>query len=217
MLDGSALMLDLAHHTTQQDIPGLESFAKTLATVERRLGVSTDGFITYLFVCNVCWHVHRPKELSSLPDSGKCTDEDCSGKLLTSKRMANGKLKRSPNKIMTFVDPEHAIAHMLMRPGKYAQLQHWRLTGDAPDPVQPLELKGYDAFEDPDKPMKTLSDGCAWRAIRAGLVRQNTGNWKVEDVDVRGLNQHFVSLPCGLVWQMNIDWCVSTTTYTSEV
>ncbi|KAJ7919590.1 hypothetical protein B0H13DRAFT_2320242 [Mycena leptocephala] len=61
MLDGSALMLDLAHRTTEQDIPGLESFARTLATVERQLGVSTEGFITYLFVCDICWHIHRPK------------------------------------------------------------------------------------------------------------------------------------------------------------
>lgn len=217
MLDGSALMLDLAHRTTEQDIPGLESFARTLATVERRLGVSTEGFITYLFVCDVCWHVHRPEELPSLPDSGRCTDEDCQGKLFTSKRMSNGKLKRTPVKIMPFVDPERAIAHMLMRPGKYAQLQHWRLAGDAPGPAQPLELQGYDAFEDPDKPMKTISDGWAWRAIRAGLVRRRTGNWKIEDVDVRGLDQRFVALPCGLVWQMNIDWYVSTTPYAFNI
>jgi hypothetical protein len=206
MLDGFAVSLDLGRCTAQADIPGLDNFARTLATVEKRLGVSTEGFITYLFVCDVCWHVHRPEELSMLPDSGLCTEEDCTGKLFTSKRMATGKLKCTPIKIMPFVDPERAIAHILMQPGKYAQLQLWRSAADTPGPAQPLELTGFDAFKDPDKPMKGISDGWAWRAICAGLVRQRTGNWKIEDVDVRSLNQRFVSLPCGLAWQMNIDW-----------
>jgi hypothetical protein len=120
--------------------------------------------------------------------------------------MATGKLKRTPVKIMPFVDPEHAIAHMLIQPGKYAQLQLWRPSGDAPGPAQPLEPIGFDAFKDPDKPKKGISNGWAWHVIRAGLVRWRTGNWKIEDVDVRSLNHQFVSLPCGLVWQMNIDW-----------
>ncbi|KAJ7154970.1 hypothetical protein C8R43DRAFT_923002 [Mycena crocata] len=207
MLDGLFIGLDFGRRTTQLEIPGLESFARTLATVEKRLGVSTDGFITYLFVCDVCWKVHRPEELPNLHESGKCRETNCSGSLFTSKRMADGKLKRTPVKIMPFVDPKRAIAHMLMRPGKYKQLQLWRSAGDAPGCVPPLdEVTGYEAFEDPDKPMKSVCDGWAWRAMRAGLIRRRTGDWKVEDVDVRELDQRFVSLPCGLVWQMNSDW-----------
>ncbi|KAJ7756554.1 hypothetical protein B0H16DRAFT_1538396 [Mycena metata] len=120
--------------------------------------------------------------------------------------MADGKLERTPVKIMPFVDPEQAIAHMLMRPGKYEQLQLWRSPGDEPGPADALHLEGYAAFPDPDKPMKNITDGWAWRALRAGLIRRRTGTWKVEDVDVKELNQRFVSLPCGLVWQINIDW-----------
>ncbi|KAI0062605.1 hypothetical protein BV25DRAFT_1915767 [Artomyces pyxidatus] len=32
------------------------------------------------------------------------------------------------------------------------------------------------------------------------------GQWNVEDVDVKGIHQRFVSLPCGLVFMVNIDW-----------
>jgi hypothetical protein len=211
MLDGTALGLESARRSTGMDIPGLDTFARTLATVEKRLGVSTHGFITYLFVCNVCWQVHRPEDLHTLPESGACTDDDCEGTLFTTKRMSDGKLKRTPTKIMPYVDPARAIAHRLARPGKYEQLQLWRGPGDAPGPTPPLnDHTGYDAFSDPDKPMKHISDGWAWRAISAGLTRRRTGDWKVEDVDVHELDQRFVSLPCGLVWQINIDWFVSS-------
>jgi hypothetical protein len=122
--------------------------------------------------------------------------------------MADGKLKRTPTKIMPFVDPEHVITHMLMRPGKYEQIQLWRGPEDKPGRFPPVKVEGYDAFPDPDKPMKNITDGWAWRAIQAGLTRRRTGKWKVEDIDVREINQRFVSLPCGLVWQMDIDWLV---------
>ncbi|KAF8639033.1 hypothetical protein AX16_010397 [Volvariella volvacea WC 439] len=52
------LMLDGFAITTQAlegDEPDAIAVARTILTVERRLGVSTDGFITYLFVCDICW------------------------------------------------------------------------------------------------------------------------------------------------------------------
>ncbi|KAJ7262555.1 hypothetical protein C8J57DRAFT_1231919 [Mycena rebaudengoi] len=189
MLNGFVVSLGSLNRTTGEEIPGLDNFALTLVTVERRLGVSTQGFITYLFVCPLCWKVHHPEDLPSLPESGKCMETDCEGTLFTSKRMADGKLKRTPTKIMPFVDPEHVITHMLMRPGKYEQIQLWRGPEDKPGRFPPVKVEGYDAFPDPDKPMKNITDGWAWRAIQAGLTRRRTGKWKVEDIDVREINQ----------------------------
>ncbi|KAJ7236616.1 hypothetical protein C8J57DRAFT_1088059 [Mycena rebaudengoi] len=123
--------------------------------------MSTEGFITYLFVCDVCRKVHRLETLSSLHHSGRCTEEECEGTLFTSKRMSDGKLKCTPSKIMPFVDPERVIAHMLMRPGKYDQLQLWRGPGDEHGRIPPTTAKGYDAFPDPDKPMKNITDSWA--------------------------------------------------------
>jgi hypothetical protein len=71
--------------------------------------------------------------------------------------------------------------------------------------------KGLAAFPDPSKPMMDIYDGWGWRAIQAGLERRRGGEWTIRDVDVRNLHQRFVSLPLGLVWQMNIDWYVKFT------
>jgi len=54
--------------------------------------------------------------------------------------------------------------------------------------------------------MQDVYDGWGWRAIQAGLECQRGGTWTIHDVDVHALHQWFVSLPLGLVWQMNIDW-----------
>jgi hypothetical protein len=100
-----------------------------------------------------------------------------------------------------------AVQHLLSRPGKYEQLQHWRYPGvDDPGPAAPHETQGYNAFIDPKVPMSDVYDGWGWRTIHAGLERRRGGKWTIQDVDVHELHQRFVSLPLGLVWQMNIDW-----------
>ncbi|KAK0183724.1 hypothetical protein F5146DRAFT_1147323 [Armillaria mellea] len=58
MLQGYSLVLESARHwilnvdnVPDDPFPGLDVFAQTLPTVEKRLGVSTEGFIMYLFQC----------------------------------------------------------------------------------------------------------------------------------------------------------------------
>jgi hypothetical protein len=107
-----------------------------------------------------------------------------------------------------------AVQHLLSRPGKYEQLQHWRYPGgDDPGPARPFTTQGYDAFIHPSMPMTDIYDGWGWRMIQAGLERRRGGEWTIQDVDVHELHQRFVSLPLGLVWQMNIDWYVNPLTF----
>ncbi|TDL13640.1 hypothetical protein BD410DRAFT_872916 [Rickenella mellea] len=207
MLDGSFISLNAQND--DEAFPGLEKFARTLATVERRLGVETNSLITYFFLCDKCWSLHRRSELYELP-SPTCEIDGCDGCLYTVKRMADGALKRTPTKVMPYVAPEKAIQLMLLRPGKFQQFQHWRTADDEPRPCSPSNLRGFDAFPDPSKPMIDIYDGWGWRAIQAGLERRRGGPWTMEDVDVSELDQRFVSLPCGLVWQMNLDWFQAT-------
>ena len=54
--------------------------------------------------------------------------------------------------------------------------------------------------------MHDIHNGYGWHMIQAGLKWQKGGKWEMEDVDVKNLNQRFILLPCGLVWQINIDW-----------
>jgi hypothetical protein len=208
MLDGSFNLLSSAQNAAPDlQYHGLETMARTLLTAEKHLGISFEGFITYFFVCDSCWELHKPAELYNL-DTPECQELDCEGTLYTVKRLSDGTEKRRPTKILPFVDPEKAIQHMLLRPGKLAQINEWRRPGDEPRRVAPTTAEGYEAFPDPSVPIRDGPDGWEWRTIRAGLERRRTGAWSIEDVDVHEIHQRFVSLPCGLVWQINIDWCV---------
>jgi hypothetical protein len=207
-LEGIAVGLRAAEaQSPDVSFDGLDRMARTLATAEKRLGISTDKFITYYFICDICWTLHHPSELTQLLDPA-CNKPGCSGTLYTSKRLSDGTTKRTPTKILPYVPLKKAIQHLLLRPGKYEQLQQWRGDGDKPGRVQPLMARGLDAFPDPSKHMSDVYDGWGWRAIQAGLERRRGGAWTIQDVDVRNLHQRFVALPLGLVWQMNLDWYV---------
>ncbi|KAG1717310.1 hypothetical protein EDB19DRAFT_1840448 [Suillus lakei] len=99
-----------------------------------------------------------------------------------------------------------ALQRFLLQPGKWDQFQHWRGPEDQPGHVPPICGHGYDSFPDLSKPMRDIYDGYGWHMIEAGLERQRGGRWEIEDVDMHELHRRFVSLPCRLVWQINIDW-----------
>lgn len=205
MLDGSKVFTQsLQAANPDVEIAGLEDFAVTLRTVERRLGVDPDRLVRYHFACTECWMVRPRRALASL-HSPNCTADNCNGLLYTLKRTANGKEKRVPLRVVPYVFPHTVIKRMMLRPGKFNLLQHWRGVGDQPRVLPPANRRG---FENDATVMRDIYDGWGWRAIQAGLRRRQGGRWGIEDVDYRELDQRFVSLPCGLVWQMNIDWWV---------
>ncbi|KAJ7208732.1 hypothetical protein C8J57DRAFT_1610075 [Mycena rebaudengoi] len=204
MLSGSHILLKSAD-ANGTNYPGLQNFARTLGTVEKRLGVSTDTLITYFFACDICWKIHHPHTLSTLPSS-VCDVPDCAGRLFSVKRLANKTEKRTPFLSIPFVSPETAIRRMCMQPGKVAQWQEWRGPLDDPGQREPSRLTGFEAFDDPNKPMHNVTDGWGWRAMQAGLERRRNGTWEIRDVDVTEVKQQFVALPNGLMVQINIDW-----------
>ncbi|KIK38853.1 hypothetical protein CY34DRAFT_14791 [Suillus luteus UH-Slu-Lm8-n1] len=189
ILDGVAHALWYAHdHAPNIEYKGLDDMVRTLPTAERRLGVNLTSIITYLFA--------------------KCHEEDCEGILYTTELLASGKSKRKLTKVLPYVAPRRAIQHWLLHPGKYQELQQWRQDGDEPHQVPATNAQGENAFADPSNPMHDMHDAWGWRAIRAGLQRvyYDNGQLHVLDDDVHNLQQCFVSLPCGLVWQINLDW-----------
>ncbi|KAI0314174.1 hypothetical protein OF83DRAFT_1085830 [Amylostereum chailletii] len=199
-------------------IPGLSSMARTLRTALKRLRLDPDEYIVYYFICDICWFCHHPSELSILENSG-CTREDCPGRLFTSKTMADGRVKRTPVKIVPISPPERIIQHYLLRPGKYDEYQHWRGEGDEPGPQAPIQppQDGLDAFTSSSQRLSDIYDGWGWRSIPAGLECRRGGKWGVEDVDVHKINQRFVALPCGLVLIFNIDWYANAPLIFGEV
>jgi hypothetical protein len=100
----------------------LKNFATTISTVERHLGVEANAYIQYFFVCSVCWKRHEPDTLYKLKSS-MCTEDGCSGQLYTMKRTKKNAQKRLPCKILPYVKLFPAVQRILLRPGKYEQLQ----------------------------------------------------------------------------------------------
>lgn len=100
-----------------------------------------------------------------------------------------------------------ALKRLLMRPGIYEALQHWRKEGDEPGPAEPISHEEWLEDLDWDKPMTDIYDGWMWRSLRAFSERV----WKprerqVVDEDPTSQNQRFVSLPMGLVMHLHVDW-----------
>ncbi|KAG2123991.1 hypothetical protein DEU56DRAFT_692148, partial [Suillus clintonianus] len=164
----------------------LASMARTLRTVEKRLGVDTEKIVTTYILCPSCWQMYHPSELPTM-QSQLCTAPGCSAALFRLKRMT-------------------ALAHLLMRPGKWEELQHWQKDGDH-EPAPPITREEWYTEKDVNEPLTDIYDGWMWRSLRTGIVRQwDSKNLKVNDIDVQKLNQRFVSLKCGLVVHINIDW-----------
>jgi hypothetical protein len=101
-----------------------------------------------------------------------------------------------------------ALRRLLMRPGKYNELQHWQGESDhGPSPPISLDQFMQSLHLDPNKPLKDLVDGWKWRSYQVGTCR----TWYRKEKKVRdesGTDQSFVSLPCGLVFQLLLDWYV---------
>ncbi|KAI0037613.1 hypothetical protein FA95DRAFT_1457055, partial [Auriscalpium vulgare] len=207
-LDSAYESLVSLRRQTGIEIEGLDSMARTLPTVERRLRVNADPYIVYKFLCPQCWCVYNASVLSEL-DGPECMTDNCSGILYTIRELTGGRTKRIPRKVLPTCPIIPMIQRFLMRPGKYDEYQHWRGEGDEPGPAQPIPppANGFDAFPDPFKRMYDVYDGWGWRALMAGLERRRGGEWGMFDTTIRpGLRQRFVALPCGLVLMMNIDW-----------
>jgi len=189
--------------------PGLDldNMARTLRTVERRLGVDPDKIITYYFLCPDCWKVYHPSHLSNLK-SPMCTARNCSATIYTTKRTANKLEKRTPCKVMPSASLEKALQHLLMRPGKWDELQSWRQEFDI-GPGLPLSRDKWLAQLNMEKPLCDVTDGWVWRSIPAGAERfWDPDRKKVQDLNARRVLQRHVSLECGIVLQINLDWYV---------
>jgi hypothetical protein len=201
------LLQGLQARTPGLSIEGLSTMAQTIATAERRLGLSTEGFIAYYALCDKCWAAHDIKTLDRRP-SPNCSVHDCSGKVYIEKQLSGGKARRVPVKILSYVSPHRALQHLLLRPGKFEDFQRWRKTEDDQPLVgiPPLAKPAYDTLEDQQRPMKDVYDGWRWRAAEAGLKRRRGGEWGMEDVRVSEVEQRLVALPGGLQIQLNLDW-----------
>lgn len=135
----------------------------------------------------------------------------CSGVLYTLKTLPGRKSPvRTPARVLPYHSIISALQKLLLRPGFYQQLQHWRGPNDheVTEPMSREEWLQQTAF---DEPLSDISQGWLWRSLTAGTVRTwNSVNsqWSDTPCTPDGNVIRFVSLPCGIVLQMNVDWYV---------
>lgn len=183
----------------------LDNMARTLRTVENRLGVNPDDLITYFILCPECWHVYHPSELSKL-ETPQCRKKHCNGVLYKVKRTTSGTDKRTPIRSMPAASIKKAIANLLMRPGKWGEMQHWRRDSDH-GPSDPISLQEWSEMLDPLQPLKDIQDGWMWRSLTTGFQRTwNLKTHQLRDTEVRRIAHRFVCFPGGIVIHFNIDW-----------
>lgn len=101
-----------------------------------------------------------------------------------------------------------ALARLLMRPGRWNGLQHWRKEGDD-EPAPPITRKEWYTTKALNEPLCDIYDGWMCRSVLTRMTREwDERNRKVKDIDIKNLHQRFVSLKCGIVVHINIDWYV---------
>ena len=198
------------------ELRGLENMARTLQTAERRLRIDPNEYILYYFLCTVCWARHHPSALYEL-GAATCATPGCSGTLYSMKKLTDGHLKRTPLKVLPTAPIIPMIQLFLLRPGKYQEFQHWRIPGlDDMGEAAPLDAPHdpLNAYENIHCTMGDITDAWGWRAVAWGLERRKVStavsSWGVEDVLVEEKRQRFVSLPCGLLFSINLDWYVAS-------
>jgi hypothetical protein len=202
----STIRTMLAETPAPEDLD-LAHMARTLRTVENRLGVNPDKLLTYYFLCPECWQVYHPSCLYQLK-TASCTFPDCSGILYTSKRTTLRSEKRTPTKVMPSASLIKALQLFFMRPGKWEEVHAWMKDHDR-GPAPTISREQWLDSLDPHLPLEDITDGWFWRFIPAGFERfWDSDRKKLVDVDVKRLNQRHVSLECGLVLQINLDWSV---------
>lgn len=208
ILDGYHSMFSALPLTAGYNVAGLDRMARTLRTVERRLGVDPDRYITFYFVCSVCWDQHHPSALYNLAGP-TCVHADCPGILFENKEMSDGKIKRIPVKVIPTTALIDSLFRIAARPGKTQDWNEWRGEGDEPRRAAPADKNDWQGWNDPGYRMYDMMDGWRWRTVAAGLHRRRCGDeGDIEDADVEELSQQFVALPNGLFLQLNIDWYV---------
>ncbi|OSC97862.1 hypothetical protein PYCCODRAFT_1428192 [Trametes coccinea BRFM310] len=167
-LDGQHQLLSTLSQRTGLEIPGLDTMARTIRTVERRLGVDPDQRIIYYLLCDKCWARRLPSQLNNLPP--ECLEAGCDGAFFKVKTASDSQKYRVLIKPLPTTSLFSEIQRILLRPGKHAELNKWRCgEDDAPDAVPPVPQEEWQGSLDPLFRMFDMFDGWAWHAICAGL------------------------------------------------
>ncbi|KDN34883.1 hypothetical protein RSAG8_12070, partial [Rhizoctonia solani AG-8 WAC10335] len=159
--------------TTHPDIQveDIARMAQSISTVEKRLGVDTDRFITTYNLCPVCKRRYSPEYIDEAVDN-RCLNAGCTGVLFLTRRLASGSQRRVSNLTYPFASPIAWIRHVLNLPGAAELVQSWRnKPGDRDGLSAPTSSREWMEDLDINRPLTDISDGWGWRSTEAKLQR----------------------------------------------
>ncbi|THV04206.1 hypothetical protein K435DRAFT_649850 [Dendrothele bispora CBS 962.96] len=181
-------MLDAAGVLPDDPIP-----VRTLASAKRRLGIEPDDHIINYAICPLCWKHFTPQEILDLP-SPDCLNPDCSGRVYTEKRDANGQVKRHLIKIIPQVSLIQSLRRMVRRKGFRKLIRDSRNTT-------------ADENEDEDFLMEDMYHGKIWHELKTSVQREVGEFGAVRDASFDNRSeQKLTEKRFGLHLVVNLDW-----------
>jgi hypothetical protein len=187
----------------------ISRMARSISTVERRLGLATSDLITTYSLCPGCYRRYSPDYIANVPDA-HCQTEGCEGILFTEKILANGARKRTPALTFPLISIKSWVQRMLSRDGYPELIQTWRKQGDY-GPARPISSQDWLNQVDLDEPLGCVTHGWDWRSRSAGLERvHNARTGVVFDRSMVDPPIRYSNLPFSLSLSMNVDWYDNT-------
>ncbi|KAG1778641.1 hypothetical protein EV702DRAFT_941103, partial [Suillus placidus] len=108
-------------------------------------------------LCPSCWKMYHPSDFCTLCNP-TCAEPDCSTTLFQTKCTTSEGVKKIPFKVMPVASLKTALVRLLMCPGKWDELQHWRKEGDD-EPAPPITREEWYATKALDEPLCDIYDG----------------------------------------------------------
>ncbi|KAF8595180.1 hypothetical protein BDV93DRAFT_481245 [Ceratobasidium sp. AG-I] len=187
------------------DAMDLARMARTIGTVEKRLGLSTKDLITTFTLCPACSKRYSPAYIAA-SNNATCTMDGCDGVLYSDKVLASGERKRTSTRTFPYASPINWIRRMLARDGIARLVQAWRKPEDE-NFGPPVTAEDWNHGVNRDEPLGDIMDGWGWRSRPAGVQRVvDPVTGRVTDQTVLNPPMRFSSLPFGLSLSMNVDW-----------
>ncbi|KAF8594557.1 hypothetical protein BDV93DRAFT_515687 [Ceratobasidium sp. AG-I] len=214
------------------DALDLARMARTIGTVEKRLGLSTKDLITTFTLCPKCSTRYSPTYIAAsvgmsrgkrpalnwcripaLParhpyasDNPGCTKAGCEGLLYTDNILATGGNKWTSSRTFPYISPINWIQRMLACNGIARLVQAWQ-TPDDQELRPPIGADEWNQDNNCNEPLGDIMDGWGCRSCLAGVQRVvDPVAGTVVDQSVLDPPVQFASHTFGLSLSMNINW-----------
>ncbi len=180
---------------SSEGLPTRPKPAETLATAKKRLGLNVDDYLFKRAICSECFKPYKEEDITNSA-SPACVVKKCPGVFYRIKHDIDGKERRVPAKVHTYVSLIKTLQRFFLRPDFVRSFQLPSVKLDKP----PLQDDEY---------MHDFHDGVAYGAYTLDMKRVVMPDGSVADVKIRrGPHRTLMSVDIGISMTINVDWYV---------